>query len=218
MCADPLRLGEDLAALERGGIDSLHCDVMDGHFVPNLAMSIEVIARVRAATVTPIDVHLMVEEPERWVEPLAAARVDRVSVHLEATRAPIRLLGRIRAAGMSPGIALCPITPAASLVTLLDELDHVLVMTVEPGFAGQRFLPGMLDKIDEIRRLALARDRSIAIAVDGNIDAERGARCLRAGADTLVVGTSGIFAPGADLGHRTVAFRRALQQAVGCGV
>jgi ribulose-phosphate 3-epimerase len=183
-------LGDDIRAAERGGAEALHLDVMDGHFVPNLTIGVPVVASIRRATRLPLDVHLMIEAPERFVAAFAEAGANRILVHQEATPHLDRALAMIREAGAEAGAVINPATPVAMLSEVLDRLDTVLVMSVNPGFGGQKFIPRALDKISDLSRLRARYNYSYRIEVDGGVEPENVAQLVRAGADTLVAGTS----------------------------
>lgn len=208
MCADLLRLEAQIRDLERAAVDYLHIDVMDGHFVPNLALSLDLVRQIKASTRLPLDVHLMVENPESYVHNLASIGVRRVSFHLEATANPIRLLRALRNEKTQVGIAVNPSTPPEMLTYLLDELDYVLVMTVEPGFAGQEFIPEMVCKIQCVRRMLVARNRDAEIEVDGNMDAKWASQCIDSGASIVVAGTSSVFQGQKDVYTACMELRR----------
>ncbi len=208
MCANALYLRKDIEDLDRAGVDLFHVDIMDGHFTRNLAMNLDMVRQIKTITRTPIDVHLMVDNPESYVVLLQELQVEYVSFHIEATNQPLRLIQRLKAAGLKAGIALNPSTEVEALSVLAEELDYVLLMTVEPGFTGQKFIGGALEKISALKRLAGERNVSLLIEVDGGINLETGQRCIERGASILVAGTSSIFKPGADLYSACVEFRR----------
>jgi ribulose-phosphate 3-epimerase len=200
LSADFAALGEAIARVEAAGADLLHVDVMDGHFVPNLSIGPPVIESVRKRTRLPLDVHLMIEEPERWVETYMKAGADYVTVHAEACAHLERALAMIREAGARAGVALNPSTPPEVLQYVLDDLDLVLVMSVNPGFGGQSFIPTAYEKIRRLR--AMLAGRPTLISVDGGVKTDNAGLLAEAGADVLVAG-SAIFGapdPGAALG------------------
>ncbi len=188
LSADFAALGEAIARVEAAGADQLHVDVMDGHFVPNLTIGPPVIESVRKRTRLPLDVHLMIEEPERWIETYVRAGADWLTVHAEACTHLERTLSQIREAGARAGVALNPATPPGVLEYVLDELDLVLVMSVNPGFGGQSFIPTAYEKIRKIR--ALLGKRSALISVDGGVKREHAAPLAQAGAQVLVAGSA----------------------------
>lgn len=193
MCANLLEMGREVRELERAGAHYFHIDVMDGHFVPNLGLNFDLVRKLRNITAVPLDVHLMVDTPEDYVGIVESLKVPCVSFHLEASRNPIRLARAFRAVGAKAGIALNPATPASAIQYLLHEIDYVLVMTVEPGFAGQKFIASMYDKIGELRAMVEPVQPRIFIEVDGNLNAETSSRCIERGASILVGGTSSVF-------------------------
>jgi ribulose-phosphate 3-epimerase len=192
LAADFAYLGKALEQCREGGADYVHVDVMDGHFVPNLTLGPPVVADMKRHTTLPLDVHLMIENPERYVDRFAAAGAHIVTVHVEACAAPDQTLRRIRDAGVRVGISLRPSTVLKTVEPFLEMVDLVLVMSVEPGFGGQTFIPDALDRIRTLdHRL---RDRGIRagveIEVDGGITLENAADVIAAGADVLVAGTA----------------------------
>lgn len=189
LSVDLLELRSQLAACKAGGADLLHLDVMDGHFVPNLTYGPDFVKTVARASDLPIDVHLMVDHPEDLVEPFIKAGADRVSIHLEATRHPDRLLARIRELGARAGIALNPATPPQALDYLWERLDFVLLMTVNPGFGGQSFLPAVLPKIRWVCERGAAAGFPVPVEVDGGIDDRQVRSVVEAGARWLVSGS-----------------------------
>jgi ribulose-phosphate 3-epimerase len=195
LAANFAALGEEIRAVQRGGAPVIHVDVMDGHFVPNISIGVPVVASLRKATQLTLDVHLMIEAPERYVDAFAQAGSDRILVHQEATRHLHRVLGAIREAGAEAGVVLNPATPVAVLSEVLDQVDTVLVMSVNPGFGGQKFIPGALEKIRELKQLRARYNYSYRIEVDGGVALENVAELVIAGAETLVAGTS-VFGAG----------------------
>jgi ribulose-phosphate 3-epimerase len=195
LAADFACLGEGIRAVERGGATLLHVDVMDGHFVPNISIGVPVVASLRKATQLPLDVHLMIENPEQYIPLFAEAGADMISVHQEATPHLDRALALIREHGCKPGAVINPATPVSMLSEVLGSVDHVLVMSVNPGFGGQKFIRGALEKI---RQLKLTRERynqAFRIEVDGGVGPENVADLVRAGAEILVAGTSIFHTP-----------------------
>jgi len=195
LSADFARLGEEVAAAERGGARIIHVDVMDGHFVPNLSLGFPVIKSLRKATPLTLDCHLMIENPDLFVADFAEAGANWVSVHYEACRHLHRTLSLIREHGMAPGVVVNPATRVDLLIDVLPMVHHVLVMSVNPGFGGQRFLPFALDKIRRLAELREEHGLDYRIEVDGGVDHETIASVVQAGAELLVAG-SAVFGKG----------------------
>lgn len=190
LSADFTRLGDELSAVEKAGADWIHVDVMDGHFVPNLTMGPMTVAAVRRVTDLPIDAHLMIENPDRFIEEFAEAGATHISVHAESVRHLNRSLQLVRGCGAHPGIALGPSAPLSLLDWSLDFADYVLLVAVNPGFGGQELQPAVLDKIRALRALLLRRGLSTLIESDGGINVLTISGFAAAGADVFVVGSA----------------------------
>ena len=184
------RLGEEIRTVEQAGADVIHVDVMDGHFVPNISIGIPVVESLRKATRLPLDVHLMIERPEEYIEDFVRAGATRVLVHQEATVHLDRALSMIREHGAEAGAAINPATPVLMLSDVLDKLDTVLVMSVNPGFGGQKFIRGALEKIRQLNQWRTRYNASFRIEVDGGVDLGNVAELAQAGANTFVAGSS----------------------------
>ncbi|WP_421696483.1 ribulose-phosphate 3-epimerase [Aestuariivirga sp.] len=188
LAADFARLGEEVRAIDEAGADWIHIDVMDGHFVPNISFGTPVMEGIRGVTKKPFDVHLMIAPVDRYLEAFAKAGADIITVHAEAGPHLDRSLQAIRALGKRAGVSLNPATPVSVLKHVLDRLDLILVMSVNPGFGGQSFIPAMLGKISEVREMV--RGRNIDIEVDGGITRANAGDAVRAGANVLVAGSA----------------------------
>jgi ribulose-phosphate 3-epimerase len=193
LSADFAALGEAIARVEAGGADQIHVDVMDGHFVPNLTIGPPVIESIRKRTRLPLDVHLMIEEPERWVDTYVRAGADMLTVHVEACAHLQRCLTQIREAGARAGLALNPATPPSAIEYVRDDVDLLLVMSVNPGFGGQAFIPSVYPKIRQIK--TLLGPGAAEVSVDGGVKSEHAAPLAAAGAQILVAGSAIFEAP-----------------------
>lgn len=191
LAADILHLGEEIKKMEQANCDWIHVDVMDGAFVPNLSYGPHIVKALKKATALPLDVHLMINEPEKYVDTFIEAGADLLTIHIEATQNPKQVLEEIRARGIKAGITLKPGTPVESLRPYLNLVDMVLVMTVEPGFGGQAFMPQMLKKIEALRAWGFTG----WVEVDGGIGPDTAEGTVKSGADVLVMGTALFTAP-----------------------
>jgi ribulose-phosphate 3-epimerase len=190
LAADFGSLGEQIARAERGGAGAIHVDVMDGHFVPNLTMGPAIVTAVRKVTTLPIDVHLMIEEPDRYLEVFVEAGASWVSVHVETARHLERTVAQIKKLGARAGVAVNPATSLTTVEEILPEADYVLLMTVNPGFSGQPFLPGSYDKVRRLRRSVQERGLACQIEVDGGVDLANVRALVEAGAELVVAGSA----------------------------
>jgi ribulose-phosphate 3-epimerase len=188
LSADFAALGRDIAAVERGGADLIHVDVMDGHFVPNITMGPPIVRALKRVATRPLDVHLMIEEPDRYIEAFVDAGAHMVSVHVEAVPHLHRSIALIKSLGALAGAVLNPATPAGALEDIAGDLDFVLVMSVNPGFGGQQFIPHSLEKIRRVRAVLAAAGSSAPIEIDGGVDASNIAAIAAAGAAIFVAG------------------------------
>jgi ribulose-phosphate 3-epimerase len=198
LSADFARLAEEIARVERGGARMLHLDVMDGHFVPNLTIGPPVVESVRRTTRLHLDVHLMIENPERYVEAFVHAGANAVSVHFEAARHLDGTLELIKKAGAQAGIVLNPATPVAVLEDILEVADYVLLMSVNPGFGGQKLIPYVLDKVRKLERMRREKKLALPIEIDGGVHTENLAEVVRAGCDWIVTGSAIFHSPDAE--------------------
>jgi ribulose-phosphate 3-epimerase len=192
LSADFSRLGEEVRAVERAGADLIHVDVMDGHFVPNITIGPIVVTGLKKLTSLPLDVHLMIERPDRYIEAFAQAGSDWITIHAEVCPHLKRMIKKIRQLNVKPGVVLKPATPLRTLYPVLDDIDLVLIMSVNPGFGGQAFIPSTLKKIERLRKIVDQNHYSLEIEVDGGIKVENIGEVSRAGGDIFVLGT-GIF-------------------------
>jgi ribulose-phosphate 3-epimerase len=212
LSADLVRLAEQIHAVEQAGADWIHVDVMDGRFVPNLTFGAGMVSAIRRVTELPVDVHLMVEEPESYLEPFADAGASVFTFHPEATRHVQRLLDAVRRRGMLAGLALNPGSPIALAEEVARDLDLLLIMSVNPGFGAQEFIPGSLDKIARARQLIRERGAGTYLEVDGGISRETIAEVFSAGADTFVAGSAIFHAD--DPGREVQELRKRCTRAV----
>ena len=191
LSADFSKMGDAVSKLKGWGADWIHFDVMDGHFVPNITFGPEMCRAVRPYTNLPIDVHLMVEYPSEWIIPFKNAGADIITFHVESCEHHLHsVLQQIHSSGIKGGVVLCPATPIESCVHLLNDCDLVLLMSVNPGFGGQKFIPETLEKIKQLKQVILARNLNVDIEIDGGINPETARACLNAGATVLVAGSA----------------------------
>ncbi len=193
LSADFSRLKEDITLVEKGGADVLHVDVMDGHFVPNITFGPFIVKAIKKCASIPLDVHLMIENPERYIEDFAKAGSDYITVHVEACTHIHRVLQQIKSTGAKVGVSLNPGTPLSSIEEVLEDVDLILIMSVNPGFGGQSFIPGALDKIRRLRQMLTERGLDhVEIEIDGGVKLDNIAEVAEAGVDIFVSG-SGIY-------------------------
>jgi len=195
LSADFARLADNVQAVADGGATLLHVDVMDGHFVPNITIGPPVVASLRKVTRLPLDVHLMIDNPDEFIPAFVDAGADWISVHQEACIHLHRTLELIRHHGANPGVVINPATPVQTLGEVLEMVDHVLVMSVDPGFGGQKFIPASLDKVRKLATMRTAKRANFRIEIDGGVDVDTIAECVRAGVEILVAGNA-VFGQG----------------------
>lgn len=207
LASDFARLGEEIAAVTEAGADYIHVDVMDGHFVPNLTIGPAVIRAVRSASALPFDVHLMIAPVDPFIEEFKAAGADILTVHPEAGPHLHRTIQRIKTVGAKAGVALNPATPASAIEAIIDELDLVLVMSVNPGFGGQKFIESQLKKIEVVRAMIDRSGRDILLEVDGGVDSTTAPKAIAAGANMLVAGSAVFKGPASGYTANIAALR-----------
>jgi ribulose-phosphate 3-epimerase len=195
LSADFAKLGEGIAAVERGGADLIHVDVMDGHFVPNITIGPLVVEAIKRVATKPLDVHLMITDPDRYIEAFAKAGAAMISVHVEVLPHLHRTVHAIKALGVKAGVVLNPSTPVATLVDIAGDVDFVLIMSVNPGFGGQTFIPRSESKVRDVRRLLDAAGNPAPVEIDGGIDRSNVGQVVAAGARILVAGSAIFHAP-----------------------
>jgi ribulose-phosphate 3-epimerase len=190
LAADFSRLADEIAQAEAGGADWFHLDVMDGHFVPNLTFGPLIVSAIRKCTKLPLDTHLMIESPEQYLEAFRDAGSDHITVHQEACPQLHRTIARIKELGSKAGVSINPVTPATTLAEIVPEVDQILIMSVNAGFGGQRFIEATLQKLKDTKSMIRSSSRDVRLEVDGGIDVANAPLVVRAGADVLVAGTS----------------------------
>lgn len=190
LSADFSKLGEEILAVEKGGADYIHIDVMDGHFVPNITIGPLIVDAIRPITKLPLDVHFMIENPDQYIEAFAKAGADYITVHVEASRHLHRTIQNIKSYGVKAGVVLNPATPVESIQHIIGDIDMVLLMSVNPGFGGQKFIPEVLPKIRKVKEMADQKGLDIEIEIDGGVNSETAKLCMEAGANVLVAGSA----------------------------
>ncbi|QCJ42016.1 ribulose-phosphate 3-epimerase [Bacillus sp. S3] len=190
LSADFSKLGEEILAVEKGGADYIHIDVMDGHFVPNITIGPLIVEAIRPLTKLPLDVHLMIENPDQYIEAFVKAGADYITVHVEACRHLHRTIQNIKSYGIKAGVVLNPATPVETIQHIIGDIDMVLLMSVNPGFGGQAFIPEILPKIRKVKEMAEQKGINLEIEIDGGVNPETAKQCKEAGANVLVAGSA----------------------------
>jgi ribulose-phosphate 3-epimerase len=190
LSANFAKLGEEILDVERGGADYIHVDVMDGHFVPNITIGPLIVDAIRPVTKLPLDVHLMIENPDQYIEQFAKAGADYITVHVEACKHLHRTIQSIKALGIKAGVVINPATPVSTIENIIEDIDMVLLMTVNPGFGGQKFIQSVLPKIKQVSDMVKERNLQVEIEVDGGVDEHTAKLCIEAGATVLVAGSA----------------------------
>lgn len=190
LSADFSKLGEEIKDVERGGADYIHVDVMDGHFVPNITIGPLIVDSIRPITKLPLDVHLMIENPDQYIEDFAKAGADYITVHVEACRHLHRTIHLIKSLGVKAGVVLNPATPVQLIEPIIEDIDMVLLMSVNPGFGGQKFISSVLSKIKQVKEMSEKKGLNLEIEVDGGVNEETALLCVEAGATVLVAGSA----------------------------
>ena len=209
LSADFARLGEQVAEVTRAGADYIHIDVMDGHFVPNITIGAPVVASIRPLTSLPLDVHLMIEHPERYISEFASSGADIITIHVEACSSLHRVIHSIKELNVKAGVALNPATTLTSVEEILPDVDLILIMSVEPGYGGQSFIPSSLDKISRLRKMLDNKKSNAELEVDGGITIDNATSIVQAGADVLAIGSS-IFNAKKGISQAMQMFRKAV--------
>lgn len=190
LSADFSKLGEEIKDVESGGADLIHVDVMDGHFVPNITIGPLIVEAIRPVTKLPLDIHLMIENPDQYIDEFVKAGADYITVHVEACKHLHRTVHHIKSLGVKAGVVLNPATPVETIKHIIDDVDMVLLMSVNPGFGGQSFIPAVVPKITEVKNMIHEKGLSVDIEIDGGINKETAKPCVEAGATILVAGSA----------------------------